>query len=66
MRNLSTFSLFTIFLLIIASIILLPHLFIWSLNELFDQTIAHDSMNWLAAFVLTVFFFGGSSTTHKS
>lgn len=52
-------ALATMILIFVAAVIGLPHLFIWSLNELFGLGIAHDLSSWAAALVLSGFLASG-------
>ena len=52
---------FVVGLFVVGFLILLPHGTIWAINELFDLTIAHDRMNWLASLFLTMLV-GAQST----
>lgn len=42
-------------LIILISIIVMPFLVIWSLNNLFNLTITYSLTNWVSVFVLGMF-----------
>jgi uncharacterized membrane protein YjjP (DUF1212 family) len=52
--------------IIIAVIALVPHVFIWSINALFDQNIAHGLKQWFAAFVMLMLIGGSSAGGSRS
>ena len=41
---------------ILAYIILMPFVFIWSVNQLFALSIEYSFINWIAAVALAIFF----------
>lgn len=53
-------------IIIIAIIVLVPHIFIWSINALFEQNIAHGLKQWFAAFVMLMLIGGSSAGGSKS
>lgn len=42
-------------IIIIISIVVMPFLIIWSLNNLFNLTITYSLTNWVSVFVLGMF-----------
>jgi hypothetical protein len=46
----------TVVMLAVAYIILMPFVFIWSVNQLFALGVEYSVINWIAAVALNLFF----------